>query len=486
MNQQLFRVQTTSVQKWRFCFVFGICITVSLLFSTLGFANSDLEQKTLLIKFKNNITHAVEDVSATFGFNKLEPVFESTNRPTSLSLWYKITIEKNQEFTELREKLNLHTAIDKVILNSQFKVTSVSPSASEQLKPVDWSIENGNDVNEYRLEGIESESKIVVAVLDTGVDYTHEDLRNNMWVNDVEKNGADFVDDDNNGCVDDIYGCDLRSNVSEKLGYNPGLGGAFYSQEKYVYPDGMKHGTLVAGVIGAQQHNGIGIDGVSANVKIMSVKFINQSNIANMADAAAAIQYAVDNGAQIINNSYGKPHVDEETLTILRDAFEYAHDNGVLMIVSAGNSGVDIDGQHSFYPANLLVPNIITVNALDQDGLLWEASNYGGTSVDISAPGVAIWSTTPVGNKSLFRKYYSNSGYMQTEGTSIATPFVTGIAATIWAKYPSLSHLELKQLLLSNADPRPELQAKTTSGGKINMRNIINTMENTQHENMSY
>jgi len=478
MNQQNHRIQTAPAQKWQFHCVFGICVIASMLFSTLGSASPGLIHNTLLLKFKNNINHSVEDVSTAFGINNLKPVFKSTNRTTPLSLWYKMTFSNNKDLTDLKEKLDQHVAIDKVIFNSQIEVSSISPG--EQLNPVVWSADSGIDISDTMANGIDSTSKIIVAVLDTGVDYTHEDLRDNMWVNDSELNGEDFVDDDNNGCVDDIYGCDMRSNVSEKLGYNPGLGGAFYSQEKYIYPDGMGHGTLVAGVIGAQQHNGIGIDGVSANVKIMSVKFINQSNIANLADAAAAIQYAVDNGAQIINNSYGKSHVDEHTLTILRDAFEYAHNNGVLMIVSAGNSGVDIDDQHSFYPANFSVPNIIAVNALDQNGLLWEASNYGGYSVDISAPGVAIWSTTPVGSKSLFRKYYSNSGYMQTEGTSIATPFVTGIAATIWAKYPSLSHLELKQLLLDNAEHRPELEAKTTSGGQINMRNILNTLETTQ------
>jgi len=131
---------------------------------------------------------------------------------------------------------------------------------------------------------------VIVAVIDSGVDYTHEDLRGKLWVNKAELNGQDNVDDDANGCVDDIYGCDLRSQVYETLGFHPGLGGSAYQSDPYLHPDGIGHGTHVAGIIAARRDNGTGISGVSADARIMAVSFILPSNNAQMADAARALR----------------------------------------------------------------------------------------------------------------------------------------------------------------------------------------------------
>lgn len=308
---------------------------------------------------------------------------------------------------------------------------------------------------------------IIVAVIDSGVDYTHEDLRGKLWVNEIELNGQDNVDDDGNGCVDDIYGCDLRSQVYETLGFHPGLGGAAYQTDPYLRPDGIGHGTHVAGVIAARRDNGTGISGVSVDARIMAVSFILPSNSAQMADAARAIRYAVDNGAQIINASFGRQRVSGEDLEKMEAALDYAADHNVLVVASAGNHGLDIDDGHLFYPAGFEHDNLLTVAAVTAEGELWEASNYGASSVDVAAPGVGVRSTVPVGPTSMFRKLYDPSGYKVTEGTSVATPYVTGLAAQLLAHNPGMSPTELRGAVMDLAETRPSLLGKTVRGGEI-------------------
>ena len=308
---------------------------------------------------------------------------------------------------------------------------------------------------------------VTVAIIDSGVDYTHEDLRGKMWVNEAELNGLDNVDDDNNGCVDDIYGCDFRSQVYEAFGYHPGLGGTTYQSDPYLRPDGIGHGTHVAGVIAARRNNGTGINGVSVDARIMAVNFILPSNSAQMGDAALAIHYAVDNGAQIINASFGRHRISGEDLAKLEAALDYAADHGVLVVASAGNQGRDIDGEYHFYPAGFEHDNLLTVAAVNPAGELWESSNYGVHSVDVAAPGVGIRSTVPVGPTSMFRKLYDPSGYKVTEGTSVAAPYVTGLAAQLLAHNPGLSPAELRGAVMDLAETRASLLGKTVRGGEI-------------------
>lgn len=312
-----------------------------------------------------------------------------------------------------------------------------------------------------------SGTPVIVAVVDSGVDYTHEELRGKLWVNEAELNGQDNVDDDANGCVDDIYGCDLRSQVFETLGFHPGLGGAAYQRDPYLYPDGIGHGTHVAGIIAARRDNGTGISGVSVDARIMAVNFILPSNSAQMADAARAIRYAVDNGAQIINASFGRQRVSGEDLAELEAALDHAADHGVLVVASAGNHGLDIDDGNLFYPAGFEHKNLLTVAAVTAEGELWESSNYGGYSVDVAAPGVGIRSTVPVGTTSMFRTLYDPSGYMIAEGTSVATPYVTGLAAQLLAHNPGMSPSELRGAVMDLAETRASLFGKTVRGGVI-------------------
>ena len=308
---------------------------------------------------------------------------------------------------------------------------------------------------------------VIVAILDSGVDYRHEDLRANMWVNEKELHGQDYVDDDGNGCVDDIYGCDVRSLVRGNLGYYPGLGGPDYEKDPYMRPDGIGHGTHVAGIIGAVRGNGIGIDGLAVNVRLMAVTFINPGNSADMADAAVAIRYAVDNGARIINCSFGQRQLEARAAQQIQDALSYADGHGVLVVAAAGNFAQDLDQTQGFFPASYHRDNMLTVAALDRDGGLWSASNYGVNSVDLATVGTAVYSTVPRGDLSLFRKLYDPSGYLEAEGTSVATPRVTALLANLYQQYPGLGHYQIRQLALDQAVADPALLHKIRGGAVL-------------------
>lgn len=325
---------------------------------------------------------------------------------------------------------------------------------------------------------------IVVAVIDTGVDYTHEDLVDNMWRNPgetgLDDQGRDKstngIDDDHNGFVDDVVGWDFASNdnkpydltvpASDLLfgGGNPG------------------HGTHVSGCVAARAQNGKGVVGVADNnIKIMAMRFLTEKGQGTSADAIKAIRYAVDNGAQVTNNSWGSEGEDPAEATenkALRDVITYAESKGSLFIAAAGNghNGVgynnDTDAAPGF-PASYPNDNIISVAAIDKNDNLGSFSNWGKESVDIAAPGVAIFSTM-VGNKyndlviDLF-------GIKATwDGTSMASPHVAGAAALYWSRNPDKTWQEVKAALLETVQSLPSLGNKVSSGGKLDVRQLMN------------
>lgn len=219
---------------------------------------------------------------------------------------------------------------------------------------------------------------VVVAVLDSGVAREHPEMNdntnNNIWVNSAEQNGTDGEDDDGNGYVDDIYGWDFWDNDATPVDYN-------------------NHGTHIAGIIAALGDNNAGITGVNWRAKIMALRI--GGVVGTVGEAAEAIIYAVDNGAHILNASWGGSDFSQTEY----DAIEYADEHGVLLVAAAGNGGDDLigdDNDHTpEYPASYDLPNIISVAATDQDDALAEFSNFGVNSVDVAAPGINIYSTVP-------------------------------------------------------------------------------------------
>lgn len=282
------------------------------------------------------------------------------------------------------------------------------------------------------------DAAVVVAVIDTGADINHPDLKNNVWTNPGETAG-NGVDDDMNGYVDDVNGWD------------------FYNGDGTVYDaaDGDKHGTHVAGTIAAQGNNDLGVVGVNWKAKIMPLKFLGP-NSGYTSDAVEALNYAVSKGAKISNNSWG----GGGSSRTLKDAISRADSAGHLFVAAAGNGGSDGVGDDNdstpSYPASYDNPNIISVAATDSKDALAGFSNYGATSVDLSAPGVGILSTLP-GN--------TYGGY---SGTSMATPHVSGVAALLKAKNPTADDATLKDHILKAVDAKSNLSGKTVTGGRLN------------------
>ena len=277
----------------------------------------------------------------------------------------------------------------------------------------------------------------IVAVIDTGVDYNHPDLADNMWVNIAELNGKRNKDDDGNGYVDDIYGYDFVNGDGNPM-------------------DDQNHGTHVAGTIGAVGNNGIGVTGINWNVQIMALKFLDNRGFGSTSDAIEALQYAVANGATISNNSWGGDPFQQ----VLFDAIQNARNAGHLFVTAAGNGnflGIGQDNDASpFYPASFDLDNIIAVAATDHNDNRAIFSNYGATSVDLGAPGVDILSTT------------RNRTYSLFSGTSMATPHVAGVAALLRDLHPGWSYTQIIDRLLETVDPVAALEGRTVTGGRLN------------------
>jgi subtilisin family serine protease len=274
--------------------------------------------------------------------------------------------------------------------------------------------------------------EVIVAVIDTGVDYTHRDLAPNMWHNAKElPNGKD---DDGNGIVDDVHGARF---CGGDAGGDP--------------RDGQGHGTHVAGTIAAVGNNRHDVAGVAWSVRIMALKFLCEDGSGSTADAIRAIEYALVTGAHLINASWG----GRARSRALEEAVREADRRGVLFVAAAGNEGMNNDVVPSF-PASYSFPNVLAVAATDWDDALADFSNFGIRSVHLAAPGVSILSTMP-DNRLAFMN-----------GTSMATPHVTGCAVLMKSSNPALQARDLKQRLLGSGDSIKGLKGVVQDGLRMN------------------
>jgi subtilisin family serine protease len=274
--------------------------------------------------------------------------------------------------------------------------------------------------------------KLVVAVLDTGVDYTHEDLVENMWVRPATM--APYHDNEL-GTIDDLNGFNAIDTAADPM-------------------DDNGHGTHCAGIIGAEGENSIGIAGVNWKVQIMPLKFLNAGGSGSTKDAIEAINYVINRkkagvNVRIISASWGSTQKSRALGDVIRKAYE----NDILFVAAAGNSSVDND-RTPHYPSSY--PNVISVAALDRNDQLASFSNFGVKSVMIGAPGVDILST------------WLDNEYEEKSGTSMATPVVSGVAALVLAKNPRMSAEDLSKRLMNSTDPIIALKGKTVTGGRIN------------------
>lgn len=280
-------------------------------------------------------------------------------------------------------------------------------------------------------------TNIIVAVIDTGIDYNHPDLAANMWINPGEV-AANGIDDDGNGIVDDVYGARWTNGDGSITSGNP--------------MDGDSHGTHVAGTIGAIGNNGTGVAGVIWSVRLMALKFLDDNGSGWTADAIAAIEYAIDKGAHLSNNSWGGGGYSQA----LKDAIDAAGAAGHLFFAAAGNSNSDNDSTPS-YPATYDSANIVAVASSDRNDQKSSFSSYGRSTVDLAAPGSAILSAVPGGN------------YGIKSGTSMATPHAAGAAALLWSIFPGTPAAIIKEWLLDGARRLPAWDGRTLTGGRLNL-----------------
>ena len=283
--------------------------------------------------------------------------------------------------------------------------------------PAAWALQTGS-------------RQVLVAVIDTGVDYTHPDLMNNAWTNPGEIPG-NGIDDDGNGYVDDVHGYDFINRDGDPM-------------------DDNGHGTHCSGTIGAEGNNSLGVAGVCWQVRIMGVKFLDSLGSGSTADAISCVQYATLMHARVLNNSWGGGSFSQA----LKDAIDAAGAAGIVFVAAAGNNGTDNDTTPQ-YPASYTSSNILAVINTDANDLRASSSCYGLTSVDLGAPGTSILSCAPGG------------GYQLMSGTSMATPHVTGACALLLAANPLLTVAGIREALLTTVDPT--LPGLCVSGGRLNL-----------------
>jgi hypothetical protein len=280
---------------------------------------------------------------------------------------------------------------------------------------------------------------VVVAVLDTGVDLDHPDLRRNIWVNDDEVSN-DGIDNDDNGYVDDVNGYDFVHDDASPIP----------DQDIGFDADAVSHGTFIAGIIGGVGDNEEGIAGINWKVKIMPVRILDNQGIGDSRLATFGVRYAIDNGADVINLSFTGFDRDED----LRDAVRDAYLAGIVVVAAVGNGGIDIDEQQ-IYPACYGEGEdddwILGVGSTNENDEKSEFSNYGAVCTDISAPGENIFSTVYQDDDwlGLDQGFYQDGW----SGTSVAAPMVAGASALLRAEYPSLTPKEIKIILRLSADP---------------------------------
>ncbi|RLG17225.1 hypothetical protein DRN63_03195 [Nanoarchaeota archaeon] len=430
-------------------FIIGLLLISDLLMAiSLAYPYEPMEEVSpieVLVKFKPGVDR----------FSALKRLSEIIDREIR---YYKFI---NVSLLKLRDGINLINSL-KILREMPF-IQYAEPNRRlqvDELFPNDpmfeyqWGLHNVGQTNGTYDADIDApeawsittgSNSVIVAIIDTGVDYTHQDLLDNMWINPFEtRNG---IDDDGNGYVDDIYGADTCNDDGDPL-------------------DDNGHGTHVAGIIGAVGNNGEGVTGVNWHVKIMALKFADASGVGWVSDAIEAIEYVINMkkrgiNVKITNNSWGSGEFSQA----LYDAIAALQDSGILFVASAGNSGRDNDLK-PHYPSSYNLSNIISVAATnDRDELTW-FSNWGQLSVDLAAPGQSILST-----------FLANS-YQHLSGTSMATAYVSGVAALILSKNPSYTYLQVKRLILSAVDEVTELENLVSSDGRLNAYNCLTYQPN--------
>lgn len=385
-------------------------------------------------------------------------IIQPSKKLTSLNLKNTNVYSFNGSMNELQQlelnfnKNNIDFKIEKNIKLELLEAQSPEIKTDNLFKK-QWHLENtafnarttiivpgvkGEDIDAKKAWNISTGSKEVkIALVDSGIDYNHPDLKGNVWANQDELNGKPGIDDDGNGYIDDIYGYDFINDDN-----NP------------IDEDG--HGSHCAGIIGAVHGNG-GIMGVMGKVRIMPLKF-STGGAGTMESALKAIDYAIEHNADIISNSWGGAPKE----SILFDLLNEASKKGIFIVNAAGNSGNSSE-RFPVYPASYDIPGLMSVGATMGRGSRANFSNYGETTVDVFAPGYNIYST------------WINGKYRKKSGTSMAAPIVAGLAGLALSVTPSLSPEEIKANIIKSSEKLKSLEGKSV-GGRVNAYYLLQNL----------
>ncbi len=346
--------------------------------------------------------------------------------------WYELALDEGEDFDAVLQSIAART--DVLSVTPDFRVR-ISALPNDSQLAGQWALENNGsagvldaDIDASQAWDYGTTSSVVVAVIDTGIDYNHVDLAQNIWTNAREVSG-NGIDDDRNGYIDDVRGWNFAGNNNNPM-------------------DDNGHGTHVAGTIGAVGNNGQGIAGVAWSVKMMALKFLDASGSGSLSDAVEAIDYARLNGAKVINASWGGGGFS----SALQSAIQRFQNAGGIFVAAAGNEAAN-NAVVPSYPANYPLTNVISVAASTGADTLASFSNYG-TNVDIAAPGNSILSTIP-GNR-----------YTRFSGTSMASPHVAGAFALLWGQNSTLTAAQLIDAVMKNTD---NVLRNNTIHGRLNV-----------------
>jgi subtilisin family serine protease len=431
--------------------------------------------KELLVKFKNVATSSTANevaearvmaslsAGAKAALSKIEGVVVKVHPVAGV---LKVKISEKATVGDAIESLYRSDAVVYAEPNYKFKALATYPD--DATFGDQWGLDNQDDTDIDAVEAwdiAQDAKKTLVCVVDTGVDYLHEDLASNMWVNPAEVAG-DGIDNDNNGWIDDVHG------IQTVLDYacDPNTG-----ECQDLPPDGDPmdsngHGTHCAGIIGAAGNNGVGVSGVAWKAQIMALKFLDAGGSGYADDAITAMEYALavkarDGWSKMVwSNSWGGGGYSQA----LYDVIAKARDQGVIFVAASGNSHVDTD-KSPMYPAAYDLANIISVGASDRlDAPCPSFSNYGARSVDVFAPGDAILSTYWSGSPDYKYEYLS--------GTSMACPHVSGACALAWSIRDSVDWKQIKGMILNGAEDgqaNKGYAGKCVAGGRLNLSNSL-------------
>ncbi|HGJ65900.1 TPA: T9SS type A sorting domain-containing protein [bacterium] len=393
----------------------------------------------LIIKFVSDNSNLINSFLSKIGVNSYERILPLTNlsKKSGMSRIYKLKLT-NANILSIIQKYQDDPAIEYIQPNYLYKPCADKIELNDYFYPEQWALTKIKATKAWEIE--KGSKDVVIAVVDTGVDYKHEDLEPRIWINNKEIPDNN-IDDDGNGYVDDIRGWDFYDSPDI-----PSDGDHIDRDNDPM--DERGHGTVVAGIIGAMPNNVIGIAGVVWDCRIMPLRAGNRYFEDD--DLCASIVYAVDNGADIINMSWGS----DQFSYVIRDATRYAYDRGCVLIAAAGND----NQQKVIYPA--IFEHVISVGATDNQDKKASFSNYGA-GIDIVAPGDRVFGTVP------------NNHYSSWSGTSMSAPVVAGVTALMLSKRPSLNNRDIMQILKASSDKIDE--PLFASIGRVNAEKALLT-----------